>query len=492
VSIAQRDSSCALRDQPRDAAAVLRRAAAVACAPAPHKQRVAVRVPNGTVAFVRASDARRGDGRTPRPRTRSGHDGKPANAARSGPSGARGRTPARPAQGRAVPCAHFPQCVGCPLVGDPYPAQLVAKGERLRAAIARHPELADARIDEPAGSPAAFGYRNQAKLVFRGRFVPGVGRQILLGVYRPGTHSVVPAEACIVHHRLLQPLLRDLRAEVERLAMPIFDERDRSGALRYALVRASTARGEVHLTLVSAIADPPGLDELLRRLRRGHRELTATFLCVNPTPGNTILSPDIRLLHGRPVLVERFGDLELESRPDAFLQANSAVAARIYATALRLLAPAPGDVALDLYCGVGALALHVAPHVARVIGIEAQESAVACAIANARRAGARAAEFVAAPAEDARRVLAERGVGAVSLVMVNPPRKGLSAAVLATVADIAPRRILYVSCDPTTLARDLAALAAHGYRTRRVRAFDMLPQTPHVEAVALLERDRGV
>lgn len=387
-----------------------------------------------------------------------------------------------------MPCAHFPQCVGCPLVGDPYPAQLAAKGERLRAALARHPELAGARIDEPAGSPAAFGYRNQAKLVFRGRFVPGIGRQVLLGVYRPGTHSVVPAESCIVHHRLLQPLLRDLRAEVERLAIPIFDERNRTGALRYALVRASTARGEVHLTLVSAVADPPALGELVRRLRRAHRELTATFLCVNPTPGNTILSSDIRLLHGRPALVERFGELALESRPDAFLQANSAVAARIYATALRWLQPAPNDVALDLYCGVGALALHVAPHVARVVGIEAQESAVACAAANARRAGARNAAFVAAPAEHARRVLAEQGVDAVTLVTVNPPRKGMSAAVLATVADVAPRRILYVSCDPTTLARDLALLAARGYRTQRVRAFDMLPQTPHVEAVALLER----
>lgn len=392
-----------------------------------------------------------------------------------------------------MPCAHFPLCIGCPLVGTPYPAQLDRKGERLRAALAVHPELRDVRIDPPAGSPSAFGYRNQAKLVFRSRLVRATGRrEVLLGVYRPGTHSVLPADACIVHHRLLQPVLRGLRAEVERLGVPIFDERSRQGALRYALARASTARGEVHLTLVSAVADPPQLDELVRRLRRAHRELTAVFLCVNPTPGNAILSDDVRLLFGRPALVERFGELELESRPDAFLQANSAVAARIYATARRWLAPAADDVALDLYCGVGALALHVAPDVAHVVGIESQASAVACAAANARRAGAANAHFVVAPAEDAPRVLRELAVGAVTIATVNPPRKGLSVAVLATLADCAPRRILYVSCDPGTLARDLAALAGRGYRTTRVRAFDMMPQTPHVEAVALLVRDPGL
>ena len=399
------------------------------------------------------------------------------------------RGPLRKPEGRAVPCVHFPYCVGCPLVGEAYPAQLEAKGDRLRVALAAHPELADVRLDPPAGSPAAFGYRNQAKLVFRSRVVrPSGQREVLLGVYKPGTHSVLPADACIVHHRLLQPVLRGLRSEVERLGIPIFDERTRAGALRYALARASTARGEVHLTLVSAIPDPPQLDELVRRLRRAHRSLSAVFLCVNPTPGNAILADDVRLLFGRRALVERFGDLELESRPDAFLQANTAVAARIYATARRWLEPAADDVALDLYCGVGALALHVAADVARVVGIESQRSAVACAVANARRAGAANAQFLTAPAEDAPRVLADLGIDTVTLASVNPPRKGMSAAVLTSLADCAPRRILYVSCDPVTLARDLALLANRGYRTTRVRAFDMMPQTPHVEAVALLVR----
>lgn len=384
-------------------------------------------------------------------------------------------------------CPHFPRCVGCPLVATSYPAQLAAKHDALRSALAQA-SLVPRRLDEPAGSPRAFGYRNHAKLVFRSRRAPAGGREVVLGVYRPGTHSVAPAHGCAVHHRVLQPLLATLRAEVERLAIPIFDERVRTGALRYALARASTTRGEVHLTLVSATPDPPRLDDLVARLRRAHRELAAGFLCHNPTPGNVLLTSDIRRLFGPPALLERFGDVVLESRPDAFLQANAAVAARIYRAVREWLGPRPDDVALDLYCGVGAIALHLAPYVRQVLGIEAQASAVACAMASAQRAGVRNAAFVAAGVEEARQVLAERSLASPTLLVVNPPRRGLTHAVVDLIGKLAPRRVAYVSCDPRSLARDLGLLVGHGYGLERVRAFDMLPQTPHVEAIAVLGR----
>jgi 23S rRNA (uracil1939-C5)-methyltransferase len=313
-------------------------------------------------------------------------------------------------------------------------------------------------------------------------------REVMLGVYRPGTHSVVPADACIVHHRDLQSVLRAVRAAVEALDVPIFDERTRSGALRYALARVSTARREVHLTLVSAVPDPPGLAELVRRLRRAEPRLDAMFLCVNPTAGNVLLSDDIRRLFGPAALVERFGRLWLESRPDAFLQANTAVATKVYETARRWLTPRAEDTVLDVYSGVGAIALMLAPHVARAVGIEASATAVECALANARRNGVRNTTFVTGAADAIGSIAAREGVGTPSIVVVNPPRSGLSGGTLSAVAGLAPERILYVSCDPRTLARDLAVLARAGYRAARVRAFDMLPQTPHVEAVALLSR----
>lgn len=433
-------------------------------------------------ATDRSERARRGrEGRG-----RGAHERKRVAERRAAPV-ASARTRASEAEGPHVPCSHFPACVGCPLVGTPYPAQLAAKDATLRDALARQ-HLHVTRVEPAVGSPRAFGYRNHAKLVFRSRRAPHGAREVVLGVYRPGSHSVAPADGCIVHHRLLQPVLRVLRREVERLEIPIFDERVRTGALRYALARASSAQGAVHLTLVSAISDPPQLRELIARLRRELPTLAAGFLCVNPTPGNVLLTSDIRRLFGPSALLERFGDVELESRPDAFLQANAAVASRIYATVRSWLAPRPDDVALDLYCGVGGIALHLAPALRRVLGIEGQPSAVDCATSSARRRRVANAEFVAAPVEDTLRIAGERGLTSPTLVAVNPPRKGLTAQVVEVVAQLAPRKIAYVSCDPTSLARDLALLTARGYGVERVRAFDMLPQTPHVEAVALLER----
>ena len=188
---------------------------------------------------------------------------------------ARRRAPARvpdgPArdtekQARPVRCRHFPDCVGCPWVHRPYGAQLADKQERLRVALAEHPQLGRFRLVDPSGSPHRFGYRNHAKLVFRSRRGQRGSREALLGVYRPGTHSVVPAHGCTVHDLILQPLLEDLRELVEERGIPIFDERRRAGDLRYALARSSRYRGKIHLTLVSAKSRPSWLGDLVKAL----------------------------------------------------------------------------------------------------------------------------------------------------------------------------------------------------------------------------------
>ncbi|MFM8408967.1 MAG: hypothetical protein ACKOCT_01720, partial [Alphaproteobacteria bacterium] len=298
---------------------------------------------------------------------RAGHDG--AGTGFGGPR----RDPTR------VACAHFPDCVGCPLVGTTYGEQLRSKEETLRAELDARPSLSALEPERIFGSPLPFGYRNQAKLVLRRRRMRDGRSEVVLGVYRPGTHSVLPAERCRVHDRRLLPFLVALRARIEESRLPIFDERTREGALRYALARISSDTGAIHLTLVSAVADPPGLDALFERLRREETRLEAAFLCVNPTPGNAILSADVRRVFGPKVLVERFGRLVLESRPDAFVQANPAVATRIYADAERWLAPRAEDVVLDLFGGVGAFGLALAPRVSAVLGIESSGAAVDCA-----------------------------------------------------------------------------------------------------------------
>ena len=377
--------------------------------------------------------------------------------------------------------------MGCPWVDRAYGAQLAEKHERLRAALAEQGGLGRFRLADPRGSPHRFGYRNHAKLVFRSRRT-GATRETLLGVYRPGTHSVLPADGCAVHDRLLQPFLRDLRRLVDEQGIPIFDERRRAGDLRYALARSSRLQGAIHLTLVAARDRPPWLTGLVRTLRRRHPTLQSAFLCTNPTPGNALLSRDIRGLFGPPALLERLGDHVFESRPDAFLQANPDVATNLYRAAKRALKLPPRARILDVYCGVGAIGLTVQRPGDRLLGIEAAPSAVACARRNARRTKSRGSRFVSGSADAVRRLAEQNGMGRPDAVLVNPPRKGLGLGVVEQLVGLRPSQLVYVSCDPSTLARDLGALVARGYRLDRVQAFDMLPQTPHVEALAVLER----
>ncbi len=373
----------------------------------------------------------------------------------------------------------------------PYAEQLLRKRAALEAALGDEPELARLPIGPVVPSARPFGYRHQAKLVLRARRRPRRGgREVLLGIYRPRTHSVAPADRCPVHHPRLRRLLADVRKEVEDLGIPIYDERRREGALRYVVARTSSWLGESQLTLVSAIDRPPGLRPLLERLRRAHPDLRSVVLCVNPTHGNAILSDDLRPLFGPLRLGERFAGLVLEASPEAFLQAHPAMAGRIYATAARWLRPAAGDVVLDLCCGVGAVSLTLAPRVSQVLGVDAVPGAIACARRNALRLGLRRARFVLGDAADAERIVREARLPP-DLVVANPPRRGLGAAAIAALGRLRPRAIAYLSCDPRSLARDLAALVRQGFAVQRVRGFDMLPQTPHVEALALLGLTRG-
>ncbi len=402
-----------------------------------------------------------------------------------------GPEPARAQGDRGAPpnarCPHAPACVGCPWLGVPYGEQLRRKAALLDEALRTHglsPSAAFVR-EPAAGSARALGYRCHARLVFRRRR----GGDIMLGVYRPGTHSVLPAERCRVHHPGLEPVLVALLAAVERLGVAVHDERTGEGGLRYALARIAAASGAVHLTLVTA-ADPlPGLPALTEALRATASGLEALFVAVNTTRGNALLDGPPRRIFGPRALSESFGPITAVFRPDTFSQANPATATHAYGEAARWLGRRSLGTVVDLFCGVGVFGLRVAPPESRLFGIEVAPAAVECARDNARRLGRRA-EYAAGPVDaHLRQLLPRLPVGGeTDLLLLNPPRRGLGAEGHQAVGELTPRRIAYLSCNPESLASDLAILASRGFHPRRIRAFDMLPQTPHVEALALLER----
>lgn len=388
-------------------------------------------------------------------------------------------TPSPTADG--LPCPHFPDCVGCPFIGRPYTEQLAAKREIVREAFAAYPALAEIEIPEVVGSPTPFGYRNQVKLVAR-----RARRGLLLGVYRPGSHQVVDIHQCPVHHPLINSVLEGVMALVDEHGVWAYDERRGNGELRYVIVRVGTWSKTVQVILVTKSDDLPQARQLARDIRKLHG-VVSVVQNINAEPGNVILGKEFRLLVGDEALMEKLDGFKIFTHPGAFIQANPNVAGKIYRTATEWAALTENEIAIDLYCGVGVLSLHLAAQARTVFGVEESSQAVVDAKMNARMNGVGNSRFRCG---DVASVLPEllSDLGRADVVALNPPRKGADDAARAAILAADPSRILYVSCDPTTMARDIDWFAAHGFRCERLQPYDMLPQTEHVECLALLRK----
>jgi 23S rRNA (uracil1939-C5)-methyltransferase len=381
------------------------------------------------------------------------------------------------------PCRCAGDCLGCPLITLAYPAQLQVKEARVRAALAGRAALARVPVAPVWGAEQPFGYRTNAKLVLakeRGK--------VRIGLYRRGSHQVVDIGDCPLHHPLINRIVATVRAEIERQQIWVWDAKRQRGLLRYLLVRISPASGKAMVTFVTAEKDFRQLPRLAKALKTKHPEIVSVQQNVNPSSGNVIFGRDTLRLVGTPDLFDQLGEVRLRIAPTAFFQVNHEQAARIYALVRQWAALTREESAVDLYCGIGGIALHLARDAGRVIGIEVVEEAVRNARENARLNGLENCRFLAGEAEELVQDLThEIPPGAVAVV--NPPRGGCEPAVLEALAGLGPRLLIYVSCNPETLARDLELLAGHGYRTEQVQPVDMFPQTGHVESVARLVPD---
>lgn len=362
-------------------------------------------------------------------------------------------------------------------MGRPYEDQLAAKHRRVAAALAAAlPAAVLPPLDAVTPAVARSGYRVQVKLV-----VGATRAGIVLGLYAPGTHRLVDASGCPLHDPLLQRAIPALREALAGERVPVH-ARGRSG-VRYALLRASAAEGRVLAMLVSSRAPLPRALQVAHRLRRAV-PLAGLLVNENRTSGNVILGPRSEAIYGETVLRERYGDVVIAAGPTAFVQANTRMAAHIYGA---IAAAAEVDTrtrVVDLYCGVGGIALTLAPRAGAIVGIEEVPAAVEAARANAARAGARRVRFVAGLVEDALAALP----GDIDVVTMNPPRKGCGPAVAQAIAARRPQQILYLSCHPESFARDAAVLLDRGFALARLQAFDLLPQTDHVEVLGAFRR----
>ena len=382
---------------------------------------------------------------------------------------------ARPSPSRTTPvCPAYGRCGGCLLEHMGYGEQLAWKQAHVTAAL-RAAGL-EAPVAACVPSPRPLGYRNKSKLVYA---VDQAGRP-LLGAYAPRSHRVVDLSGCRVAEAPLDDVATALSEICGRHAVPAYDETSGAGLLRYAILRVNHL-GRVLVTLVTSAEPFTDGDALAAELALARPEIVGVVQNINRSRGNALYGEEERTLYGVAELAERVGGVELRLSSTAFFQVNRDVAARIYADLAAAAALTGQERVVDAYAGIGGIALTLARGAAEVIGIEEHVRAVADAQAAAQINHAFRARFVVGDVEP---TLA--GLGAADVLVLNPPRRGCAPAVLQAAAAMRPRLIAYVSCAPDTLARDLALLAHAGWHTRSVTPYDMLPQTAHVESLAIV------
>jgi 23S rRNA (uracil1939-C5)-methyltransferase len=381
-----------------------------------------------------------------------------------------------------APCAHYPACGGCRFQDLDYDAQARAKEEQVRDALARIGGVAEPPLEPIVPAESAFHYRN--KLEYSITQTPSGPA---LGFHRAGRwDEVLEIEKCWLTTDLGNAIRDAVRDWAREERLPAYNQADQTGYLRHLVVREGRNTGQALVQLVTAAGERFERDHFVDVLRR-FPEVRSIHWAVNETPAEVTNLPTT-LLWGDEAIEEELCGLRFRVRPNAFLQTNTAMAEKLYAHAREAAALTGTETVYDLYCGIGTIGLSLASDALTVWGVEVSEESVACAIENAELNEIANVAFFAGETGAALAELQERA-GDPDVVVVDPPRSGLSGKVVRRIARLRPARIVYVSCNPTTLAGNVKELSRDwSYRLARVTPVDMFPHTPHVEAVALLTR----
>ncbi len=374
-------------------------------------------------------------------------------------------------------CPHAKRCGGCQLQNLPYPEQLHMKQARLIRLLGRY-----GRVSEIIGMEDPTHYRAKVQAAFRQK--SGV---VVSGVYQSSSGRIVEVEECLLEDRCAAPILRTVRRLCASMKIKPYDIPTGRGFLRHVLIRVSRTTGEIMVVLVTTPGEFRGERSFVNELLRRHPEVTTVVRNINPTDTALFLGHESIVLHGEGFITDRLCGLTFRISPRSFYQVNPTQTEVLYAKAREFASLTGTERVLDAYCGTGTIGLSMAASAREIIGVEVNRDAVADARENASRGGIANATFVAADAGQYMREAAAAGES-FDVVVTDPPRAGCSPAFLRSLLALAPERVVYVSCDPETLARDLYTLTKGGYKVRKIQPVDMFPHTSHIECVCQLTR----
>ena len=384
-----------------------------------------------------------------------------------------------------VDCAVAGPCGGCSLRHLGYAAELRAKQENVADAFARIGGL-DVPVLPIVGSPEIDRYRNKVQ------FPVGTDKagRPCIGFYAGRTHRIVPCPDCRLQPGVLNEIGNTLCAFFAEKGIRPYDEETGKGLVRHIFLRRGAHSGQIMVCLVCTRAKLPCAEELCTRLKEAFPDIVTILLNVNAKNTNVILGSETHTLYGQGYIEDTLCGVPVQLGPLSFYQVNTLAAEQLYGIAAEYAQLTPDDLLLDLYCGMGTIGLSMADHCRELVGVEIVPEAIESAKANAARMGAAVAaksRFFCADAGQAAAQLAAEGLHP-DIVMLDPPRKGCDEATLSAVVRMAPRRVVYVSCNPATAARDAAWLEQNGYHAEKVQPVDLFPRTRHCEAVLLLTK----
>ena len=379
-------------------------------------------------------------------------------------------------------CPVYEACGGCQLQHLSYAGQLEVKRQAVQDSIQRIGKLMDVKTMPVLGMTDPWRYRNKAQFP-----VGCIGGEIITGCFAAGSHDIVSTQSCLIQNELNDRLLAAVRRNAASVGVAPYDEKTGQGVLRHVMGRVGIATGEVMAVLVTATRDFPGSEELVRQLRAAMPEIVSIQQNVNSGRTNVILGRETRVLWGNPVIYDRIGHFSFQISAESFFQVNAAQTQVLYEQAVKKAGLSGVETVFDLYSGTGTISLFLSEGASQVYGIEYSKAAVADAERNAADNGVHNVNFIAGDVAEKIVELQEKGIHP-DVIVLDPPRAGCEEIVLRTAAAMEPSRIVYVSCNPATLARDLAILENMGYATREVQPADMFPQTFHVECVVAIQK----
>ncbi|MBE9200899.1 MULTISPECIES: 23S rRNA (uracil(1939)-C(5))-methyltransferase RlmD [unclassified Nodularia (in: cyanobacteria)] len=378
-------------------------------------------------------------------------------------------------------CIVADKCGGCQWQHIDYEYQLLAKHNQVIQALQRIGGFVNPPVDPVLTTSAPLGYRNKSTYPLG---ISATG-QVQAGYYQKGSHQLVNLNQCPVQDPRLNPLLAEVKQDIQQRGWRIYDERKHQGQIRHLGLRIGRRTGEMLLTLVVKDWNLPGIEQQAQEWLKRYPQLMGVSLNRNSDRTNAIFGSQTRCIAGVPYLREKLADLEFQVLPDTFFQVYTEAAEALLQVIQSELNLQGQELLVDAYCGIGTLTLPLAKQVRQAIGIELQPEAVQQAILNAEHNGINNVTFQVGAVE---KLLPEMGI-IPDVVLLDPPRKGCDRAVIDSLLLSKPSRIVYVSCKVATLARDLKLLCQDGqYTVTRVQPADFFPQTAHVEAVAFLVR----